>query len=366
MRNFIQRFLESFVFTNRSILWHIILQLVNKIFDAWLHSLSSRGEGYGEEPAAAVQLKQVGKKTNSTETPGTDMKAPAFDYIKPHTCDEVFALLAEYGDEARLLAGGQTLLATLNMRLSEPALLIDINDIDELKGIALQGDELRINALARHSEIESSPLVAQHAPLLAMAAPHIAHRAIRNRGTFGGSIAYADPAAEWPACALALDATIIVRGMSGERRIAAADFFLDLFTTALADGEMLVACEIPIARPGAARVVHAFDELARRHGDYAIVGVAAVAQRDQRDDKQLRQTRLAFLGIGSTPMRARQTEQFLDGKTPTPAVLDQATDVLRAELDGKLTPLADLTNSPATKRHLATVLLRRAVASLAA
>jgi carbon-monoxide dehydrogenase medium subunit len=287
------------------------------------------------------------------------MKAPAFDYIKPHTCDEVFALLAVYGDQARLLAGGQTLLATLNMRLSEPSLLIDINSIDELKGIALDGDKLRINALARHSEIESSPLVAQHAPLLALAAPHIAHRAIRNRGTFGGSIAYADPAAEWPACALALDATIIVRGASGERRIAAADFFLDLFTTALADGEMLVACEIPIVQPGA---VSAFDELARRHGDYAIVGLAAAAQRD---GSQLRRTRLAFLGIGSTPMRARRTEQFLDGTTPTAAVLDEAARVLRAELDGDLEPLADLTNSSATKRHLATVLLRRAVATLA-
>jgi carbon-monoxide dehydrogenase medium subunit len=288
------------------------------------------------------------------------MKAPAFDYIKPHTCEEVFALLAEYGDEARLLAGGQTLLATLNMRLSEPALLIDINGIDELKGIILDGDKLRINALARHSEIERSPLVAQHAPLLALAAPHIAHRAIRNLGTFGGSIAYADPAAEWPACALALDANIVLRGMAGERRVAAADFFLDLFTTALVEGEMVVACEIPVMKTGC---VYAFDELARRHGDYAITGVAAAAQRE---GLQLRETRLVFFGIGSTPVRARRTELFLDGKAPTAAVLDEATAILRAELDGDLTPHADLTNSSATKRHLATVLMRRAVASLAA
>lgn len=288
------------------------------------------------------------------------MKAPAFDYIKPNTCEEVFALLAEYGDEARLLAGGQTLLATLNMRLSEPALLIDINGIEELKGIALDGEKLRVNALARHSEIERSPLVAEHAPLLALAAPHIAHRAIRNRGTFGGSIAYADPAAEWPACALTLDAHIVVRGMAGERRIAATDFFLDLFTTALAEGEMVVACEIPIKKPGC---VYAFDELARRHGDYAITGVAAAAQRE---GARLRETRLAFLGIGNTPVRVRQTERFLDGKAPTAAVLDEATAVLRAELDGELAPHADLTNSSATKRHLATVLMRRVVASLAA
>src|SRR6478752_9940205 len=134
------------------------------------------------------------------------MKAPDFDYARPRTLDEVFALLAEYGDEARLLAGGQTLVATLNMRLSEPALLIDINGIDALRGIEVQDGALRIGALATHTQIEGSALVAQHAPLLAMAAPHIAHRAIRNLGTLGGSIAYADPAAEWPACALALDA----------------------------------------------------------------------------------------------------------------------------------------------------------------
>jgi carbon-monoxide dehydrogenase medium subunit len=288
------------------------------------------------------------------------MKAPAFDYIKPNTCEEVFALLTHYGDEARLLAGGQTLLATLNMRLSEPELLIDISGIEELKGIALDGDKLRINALARHCDIERSPLVAAHAPLLALAAPHIAHPAIRNRGTFGGSIAYADPAAEWPACTLALDATIVVRGMDGERRIAAADFFIDLFTTALAEGEMVVACEIPVMKPGC---VYAFDELARRHGDYAIAGVAVAARRE---GSQLRETRLVFLGIGGTPVRACRTEQFLDGKAPTMAVIDEASAVLRAELEGDLAPHADLTNSPAMKRHLATVLMRRAVASLAA
>jgi carbon-monoxide dehydrogenase medium subunit len=290
------------------------------------------------------------------------MKAPAFEYIKPRTIDHVFALLAEYGDEARLLAGGQTLMATLNMRLSEPAVVIDITGIDALRGIMLSADGsmLRIGALVTHSEIEGSELVATHAPLLTMAVPHVAHRAIRNLGTWGGSIAYADPAAEWPACALALDAVVLVRGSGGERRIAAADFFLDLYTTALADGEIVTGCEIP-ARDGNQHF--AFDELARRHGDYAIVGLAVAARVI---DGLLAETRLSFLGIGTTPVRARQTERFLDGQAPGASVLQAAAQMLATELTGEATPLGDLTNSAATKRHLATVLLQRTVANLAA
>ena len=285
------------------------------------------------------------------------MKAPAFDYIKPRSLDQVFGLLAEYGDEARLLAGGQTLMATLNMRLSEPAIVVDINGIEVLRGIRLtdDGNALRIGALATHSEIEASALVALHAPLLTMAAPHIAHRAIRNLGTWGGSIAYADPAAEWPACALALDAIVIVRGRGGERRIAAAGFFLDLYATALQEGELVVACELPVRT-----VDHrfGFDELARRHGDYAIVGLAVATRVDQG---KMHDTRLSFLGIGTTPVRARETEGFLDGHAPDAAVLQVAARMLATELVGALAPLADLTNSAATKRHLATVLLQRVV-----
>ncbi|MBC7574034.1 MAG: xanthine dehydrogenase family protein subunit M [Herminiimonas sp.] len=290
------------------------------------------------------------------------MKAPAFEYIKPRTIDHVFALLAEYGDEARLLAGGQTLMATLNMRLSEPAVVIDITGIDALRGIALSADGsmLRIGALVTHSEIEASALVAAHTPLLTMAVPHVAHRAIRNLGTWGGSIAYADPAAEWPACALALDAVVLVRGKGGERRIAAADFFLDLYTTALAEGEIVTACEIP-ARQSNQRF--AFDELARRHGDYAIVGLAVAARLIEG---RLADTRLAYLGIGTTPVRARKTEQFLDGQAPQVTVLLKAAQILATEFSGEAAPLGDLTNSAATKRHLATVLLQRTLANLAA
>ena len=288
------------------------------------------------------------------------MKAPDFDYSKPRSLDEVFSLLAEYGDEARLLAGGQTLMATLNMRLSEPALLIDITGLAELKGIAVQDGMLRVGALATHTQIESSALVAQHAPLLAMAAPHIAHRAIRNLGTLGGSIAYADPAAEWPTCALALDATIVCCGAEGTRRIPAAEFFLDLYTTALRPGELVLACDFPLAASGAR--FH-FDELARRHGDYAIAGLAFASRFEQG---LMQQTRVALMGIASTPVRARRTEALLDGRALDAGVIGEAASLLAEELDGALRPVADLTNSSATKRHLATVLLRRALTTFIA
>jgi len=281
------------------------------------------------------------------------MKAPAFDYQKPRSLDAVFELLASHGDEARLLAGGQTLLATLNMRLSEPALLIDITAIEALKGISVQGQVLRIGALVTHSEIEASALVAQHAPLLSLAVPHIAHRAIRNLGTWGGSVAYADPAAEWPCCLAALDGVVVVRSTRGERRIAAKDFFLDLYTTALAEGELVTACELPVAQ---AADVFRFDELARRHGDYAIVGLALAARSVPGG---LGLLRLAFLGLGTTPIRARRTEALFENTPFTTMHLGALMDSLLDELQ----PLADLTNSAATKRHLAGVLTRRLLAS---
>jgi aerobic carbon-monoxide dehydrogenase medium subunit len=282
------------------------------------------------------------------------MKAPPFDYAKPTSLDEVFVLLAEHGDQARLLAGGQTLLATLNMRLSEPAILIDIAGIAELKGIRVQGGVLSIGALVTHSEIEASALVAEHAPLLSAAAPHIAHRAIRNLGTWGGSIAYADPAAEWPACLVALEGTVVLRSAKGERRVAAKDFFIDLYTTALAQGELVTACEVPLR---AEADVFVFDELARRHGDYAIVGMALAAQRSA---SSLSKARLVFLGMGNTPVRAPRCEALLQSKPLTPELIDAAMASLKRELH----PMADLTNSVDTKRHLASVLARRALTSL--
>lgn len=282
------------------------------------------------------------------------MKAPPFDFVRASSVPEVLSLLARHGDDARILAGGQTLLATLNMRLSEPRLLVDINDLPGLSGISLQNGYVRIGALTRHGEIEDSPVVRRHMPLLAQAAPHVAHRAIRNRGTLGGSIAFADPAAEWPTCAVALDARIVVIGPQGERRIAAADFFVDLYTTALAPGEIITACEFPTpAQPRR----HVFDELTRRHGDYAIVGLAASAHVE---DDRLHDMRLVFLGTGNIPMRARGAEAALEGSPLDNGALDNgALDAARQALAQELKPVADLYHSPEAKLHLASVLMRR-------
>ena len=282
------------------------------------------------------------------------MKAPAFSYARPKHLAEVLALLEKHGDEARLLAGGQTLLATLNMRLSEPALLIDMQSVQELKGLSLAGNSLRIGAMVTHSDIEASELVAQHAPLLGMAAPHIAHRAIRNLGTFGGSIAYGDPAAEWPACLLALDGIVIARSLQGERRIAARDFFTGLYTTELAANEVIAACEVPLATP-----THrfAFEELARRHGDYAVVGLAASARMNKGE---LDQVRLAWIGLGNMPLRSTATELVLQGQRLSDALLARALEALRSELQAE----ADLTHSAAAKQHLAGVMLKRALNTL--
>jgi aerobic carbon-monoxide dehydrogenase medium subunit len=283
------------------------------------------------------------------------MKSPAFDYVRAESPAQVFSLLEQHGDDARVLAGGQTLLATLNMRLSQPALLVDIGGLQALRGITLDGGTLRIGALATHSEIEASPLVAQHAPLLAQAAPHIAHRAIRNRGTLGGALAYADPAAEWPACVLALAGTLVLQSTRGTRQVAAADFFQGLFSTARQDDELLVACELPVLAAGERQV---FLELARRHGDYAVAGLAA---RALLKDGRLHGVRLAFLSLGDRPLRAPAAEALLQAGALDDARIAAAEAALRDELD----PFADLTHSAAAKKQLAATLMRRAVRALA-
>jgi carbon-monoxide dehydrogenase medium subunit len=282
------------------------------------------------------------------------MKSAAFDYVKPESLDQVISLLQKYGDDCRILAGGQTLMATLNMRLSEPQWIVDITGIDALGGISLRGNCLRIGALVTHAEIEFSPLVEKHAPLLKVAAPHIAHRAIRNSGTWGGSIAYADPAAEWPACFLALGGDAIALGPQGERRIPADHFFTGLYSTALNPDEILLACEIPVCGDDS---WFGFDELARRHGDYAIVGMAACARRNEQ---ALTMPRIVLMGVDAMPKRAVQTERFLEGKKIDIHTTTEAVKILRAEIE----PLPDLTHSPATKRHLTGVLLKRLLASV--
>jgi carbon-monoxide dehydrogenase medium subunit len=284
------------------------------------------------------------------------VKSPQFDYVKPTSLNAVFSLMEQHGDSARIIAGGQTLLATLNMRLSEPRLLIDISGVPGLRGISLQENKIRIGAMTRHSEIEESHLIARHMPLLAMAAPHVAHKAIRNKGTLGGSIAYADAAAEWPCCALALDATVVLASKRGLRRVTAGEFFLDLYTTAMQPDEVLVACEFPLV-PENTRC--AFDELARRHGDYAIVGLAATAQVV---DNSLSQVHLVFLGVGNIPVRARTAERALGGRLLNAAAREAASAALGADM----APTADLYNSAAMKMQLASVLLQRLLTNLTA
>ncbi len=281
------------------------------------------------------------------------MKSPPFSYIKANSLDHLFSAMAQHGDDLRILAGGQTLLASLNMRLSEPMVLVDIRGIQEMKGISVNDGFLRIGALVTHTQIEASELVAHHSPLLAQAVPHIAHRAIRNLGTLGGSIAYADPAAEWPCCALALNARIVLRSPAGQRVVKADDFFLGLYTTAAHDDEVVMACEFPIIATGDHQD---FSELARRHGDYAVAGLALVSHAGN--------VRAAFLGISDKPVRALLAENIINHSTIAlnDSIITAAVTSLSAELD----PHADLTHSAQSKLHLAGVLLKRALYRMAA
>jgi carbon-monoxide dehydrogenase medium subunit len=275
------------------------------------------------------------------------VKPAPFAYHKARTLKDAVTLLSMHKDDARLLAGGQSLIATLNMRLSAPSLLIDINGIKGLDGIAKKGRFIEIGALARHAQVEGSDLIARYAPLIALATPHIGHPAIRNRGTFGGSIAYADPAAELPACLLALGGEIDIAGPKGRRKVKADAFFKGLFETALKPREVLTAVRVPAADK-ATRV--GFAELARRHGDYAIVGLAACARAD---GKALKDVRLAFFGVGTTPLRAKKAEGAL-----------AAGDVEAAVAALDLKPEDDVQASAAVKKHLAGVLLRRVAGQL--
>jgi len=284
------------------------------------------------------------------------VKAPEFSYVKPGSLGEVFDLLDRHGDRARVLAGGQSLLASLNLRLSEPELLVDITGVPGLSGIAVSGQTVRIGALTTHRQIETSAQIARHLPLLAQAVRNVAHAAIRNVGTFGGSIALADPAAEYPACAVALDATFVLAGRAGERRVKAREFFRGLYETALNPGELVTAGEFPLAGAGYQSV---FLELARRHGDYAIVGLAAHALVA---GGRISDARLAFLGAGSTPVLAVRAAAAIEGRQPDA----QAIAAAQATLAEELKMLADLYSSRATKLHLARVLLGRALGALAA
>jgi carbon-monoxide dehydrogenase medium subunit len=283
------------------------------------------------------------------------MKAPPFAYFRAGTLDDVFRLWGEAGAEARLLAGGQTLLATLAFRLDEPSALIDITRVSELAGIAEAGDRIRVGALTTHAELGADALVRRHLPLIAEAVPLIAHAAIRNRGTIGGSLAYADPAAELPACCVALEADIVARSATGERRMPAAQFFTGLYATALAERELIAAVEFPRARPGEGSAIL---ELTRRSGDYAMAGIAAKAEVARGT---LVDPRLVFFGVGEGPVTASGAMAAIAGKPVSEETIAAAQAALAADLD----PPADQHASPEMKRHLSRVLLARALRRLA-
>ncbi len=280
------------------------------------------------------------------------MKAPAFRYLRARSIAEACAMLAEHGGDARVIAGGQSLMPVLNMRLANPAALIDINPIPELSGIAIDGDTIRIGALTRYRDIEESPVIWKHVGLIAQALPFVAHAAIRNRGTIGGSLATADPAAEMPACCLALDASMIIESARGLRTVKADDFFRSTFETALAPDELLTAVEFPVQN---AAWRHGFAEFSRRRGDFAIVGAALRARIDGR---RIAEARFVMFGVGERPVRITQAESALLAQ----ANLADGVLAAQAALNSTLEPSYDNQTSAETRLHLARVLLGRALA----
>lgn len=279
------------------------------------------------------------------------MKSPDFDYVRPDSLAEVFEMLKNHDGRAQLLAGGQSLMAIMNLRMADPELLIDINGLPGMRSIEKQGDRIRIGALVTHRELLESPVVAECVPLLSQAVPYVAHVAIRNKGTIGGSLALADPAAEYPAVAQALGATIIAASPAGERRIQAADYFLGFYQTALQPEEVLLAVEFPVAAPGQHFV---FCELARRHGDFAMVGLAAAITLS---GASVQAASFAFCAVAGYPQLASTAMAGMVGKKLDSAQILAAQEALETDL----TPNGDLQANAATKVHLARVLLGRAL-----
>lgn len=282
------------------------------------------------------------------------MKPAAFEYFAPQSLDAALALLAQHGGDAKPLAGGQSLIPAMNFRVAQPAILVDLNRLDELDYVRqADGGELRIGAMTRQRRLERELLVVRAAPLLHETIPYIAHPQIRNRGTIGGSLAHADPAAELPVIAMALDARLRLQSASGERWVAAGEFFQGLFTTALTPEELLVEIALPAMPP---RTGWSFIEFARRHGDYALMGVAARVTLDEAG--QCRQARLVYLNAGDGPVDARQAAESLRGRTLSTEAIDAAADLAA---DNEIDPTGNVHASAEYQRHLANVLTRRAL-----
>ena len=279
------------------------------------------------------------------------MKPSAFDYYRPQTLDEALSLLAKHAGDAKPLAGGQSLIPAMNFRLAAPAVLVDLNALSELAYIDDGPSGLRVGGMTRQRAVERSALIAKDAPLVAEAMPFIAHPAIRNRGTIGGSLAHADPAAELPAVMLALDAKFGVRNSTGARTVDADDFFVGLFTTAVEPGELLTDIVIPKMPQ---RSGFAFQEISRRHGDFALVGVAASVTLDEQG--RCAAARIALLSVGDRPMLAQHAAAALLGHVPSADGLKAAA----AEAAAKdIDPSSDIHASAKYRRHLAAVLTRR-------
>jgi carbon-monoxide dehydrogenase medium subunit len=282
------------------------------------------------------------------------MKPAPFDYVLATSIEHALELKAEHGDEARFLAGGQSLIPAMNFRLARPAVLIDINRVAELSGVDHSGGDIRLGAMTRYCALERDADFLKACPLFADALPHIAHVAIRNRGTVGGNLSHADPASELPAVAMAMGARMRIRSSRGARELRAADFFVGLLTTDIQVDEMLVEIALPKMPP---RSGSCFTELARRRGDFALAGVAAIISLD--DDERCADLRLALCGVGETPVDASEVAASLIGQKCTEA----AIEAVAADVQKALQPLGNVHASPQYQRHIAGVLTRRAIAT---
>lgn len=284
------------------------------------------------------------------------MKNPPFHYVRPNTLDEALAVLAEHGDDAKVLSGGQSLLPVMALRLGRPEVVVDIGRIAELGKLESGAGGTLLGATVRHCDAEFSDDIARHAPMIHQAMPHVGHRAIRNRGTVVGSIAHADPAAEMPAVCLATDAKMIATSTRGQREIDAADFFEGYLTTALEPDEILTEVRFPAV---GANEGSAVEEVSRRHGDYALVGLAC---RVVLDGGSIAEAALAFLGADSRAVRVGAAEAALVGQQPGDAAFEAAAEIVCAELD----PPTDVHGTANYRKHLAGVLTRQSLAAAAA
>jgi carbon-monoxide dehydrogenase medium subunit len=281
------------------------------------------------------------------------MKPAAFDYVIADSIDMAVASLAEGGGDAKIIAGGQSLVPMLNFRLLRPSVLIDINRIGDLAFIEEAGKKIRVGALTRHYQLETSPVIARHLPVLASAMTHVAHLAIRNRGTIGGSLSHADPAAELPMMALLLDAELHIASASGKRTIAARDFFVGALTVDLARDDIVTEIVLPKLPP---KTGWGFEEVARRSGDFALAAAAATLTLSAG---VISQARIALTGVGTTPVRAAEAEALLVGQALEPGLIDRIIDAVRAAIE----PDTDLHASSDYRRHLGGVLAGRAVSA---